>query len=263
MRATPSGPAPAARVVALGASNLTVGLGQVLRGAQELLGGPLEFLGALGRGRSFGADSWFLARRLPGIDGCGLWAALARRPGTSTFALLTDVGNDLVFGAEPATILEWVERALDRLLELQARTVLTALPLENLRRLPGWQLELWRRLLFPLHQVERATLLARAKELDQGLRRVARERALSLVVPRAEWYAADPIHVRRARRAEAWREILAPWGSQAPARGTPLVRGSLPSEWRLVPERRWILGRPGGREQPCARLADGTTVALY
>ncbi len=247
----------------LGASNLAIGLGAVLDAARASIGGPLEVLGALGRGRSYGADSWFLVRRLPGIEGCGLWGALPRRPTPPTLALLTDVGNDLVFGAEPSTVLAWVERALDRLSALHARTVLTTLPLENLRRLPGWQLELWRRLLFPLHRIDRTAVFARAEELDLGLRRVARERGLALVSPRLDWYGVDPIHIRRGGRASAWSEVVAAWGDEPAAGRPPAAPLALPRAWRLVPERRWILGIRGGRQQPCARLADGTTIALY
>jgi len=58
--------------VLLGASNLAIGLDAVLRAAASRLGAPLEVLAALGRGRSYGTDSWFLVRRMPGIADCGM-----------------------------------------------------------------------------------------------------------------------------------------------------------------------------------------------
>jgi hypothetical protein len=248
-----------ARAVLLGASNLTIGLRHALAAASARVGAPLEVLAALGRGRSYGTDSWFLCRRLPGISSCGLWRALQAGEPRPCWALVTDVGNDLPYGATPASILGWVEQALDRLDAAGARTVITSLPLDNLRRIPAWQLELWRKLIFPLHRTSRETILARAEVLDAGLRALASQRGLALVEHQPSWYGADPIHVRRSQRAQAWSTLLAPWGAPSP-RAAPVV---LPPSWSLVPERRWILGLEGGRPQPCARLADGSTLSLY
>ena len=243
----------------LGASNLTAGFHDVLQTAADLLGTPLEVHAALGRGRSYGAASSFFVRRMEGIARCGLWPALQREDSRPTFALLTDVGNDLPFGAAPRTILGWIEAALDRLQGVEARTVLTTLPLANVLRLPAWEFELWRRVMFPFHRIERSAVLEGAKLVDQGLRRMAHERGLALVEPAPDWYGRDPIHIARARRAEAWRRVLAAWA--VPSQGAHLPR--LPPTWTLVPDRRWILGIEGRRSQPSARLEDGTTLALW
>jgi hypothetical protein len=245
--------------VLLGASNLAIGLDAVLRAAASRLGAPLEVLAALGRGRSYGTDSWFLVRRMPGIADCGLWRSLVEGGRRPTWALVTDVGNDLPFGVAPETILGWVEAALDRLERAGARTVITSLPLENLRRLPAWEFELWRRLIFPLHRTSRERVMGGAEMVDAGLRRLARERSIALAQMQPQWYGLDPIHVRRTRRDEAWDRILAGWGE--PVRAVPAAR--LPGAWRQVPERRWILGIEGGRSQPCLRLEDGTTLSLF
>jgi hypothetical protein len=247
------------RVVLLGASNLTAGFHIVLRAAAELLGAPLEVHAALGRGRSYGADSHFFLRRLGGIAGCGLWPTLESGDRRPAFALVTDVGNDLPFGAAPRTILGWIEQALDRLQAVEARTVITTLPLANVLRLPAWEFELWRRVMFPFHRIERTAVLEGAQEVDQGLRRLASARGLALVEPAPDWYGRDPIHIARARRASAWREVLAAWGP--PSHGACLPR--LPPTWTLAPAQRWILGVEGRRSQPCARLEDGTTLALW
>lgn len=67
------------RVVALGASNLTRGFQTVVATARTAWGTDVDVLAALGHGRSYGADSAFLVRRLPGILDSGLW----RRPETA------------------------------------------------------------------------------------------------------------------------------------------------------------------------------------
>ena len=125
----PGGPR---RIVLLGASNLTRGISAVLVEAERHFGSPLEVYAALGHGRSYGMTSRILFRSLPGITECGIWNALAALPAAPTAALVTDVGNDLLYGATPATILHWVDECLRRLAERNARAVLTLLPWDPL-----------------------------------------------------------------------------------------------------------------------------------
>src|SRR5262245_54573300 len=103
------------RIVALGASNLTRGLQTVVSTARGTWGPGVEVLAALGHGRSYGARSHFVFRGLPGILDSGLWGELESRPHVATRALITDVGNDILYGFSPEQTLEWVGEALRRL----------------------------------------------------------------------------------------------------------------------------------------------------
>jgi hypothetical protein len=255
--------APALRAVLLGASNLRVALPLVVDLLRRRAGGPVEALAACGHGRSYGTWSRFLfVRRLPGIAGCGLWPALEARPPLPTLALLTDVGNDLVYGADVDAIARWVEVCLDRLARQQARVVLTLLPLARLERLAPWEVRLAVSLLFPGRQAPWPALLERARELDERLRRLGAERGALLVEPEASWYGIDPIHLRRSRRREVWERLTA--GSP----GSPAADPAAPAGGRirlslLGAEELRLAGRTLRTPQPAARLADGTTVALY
>jgi len=224
-------------------------------------GGPVEVLAACGRGRSYGAWSrFFYVRQLPGIQGCGLWADLAARPPLPTVALVTDVGNDLMYGASVAEIAGWVEASLDRLAAIRATTVMTLLPLARLDRLRPWQYRAARSLLFPGHPAAPLdSLLARAHELNERLEQVGSERGVHLIEPQASWYGIDPIHLRRSRQAEAWDRILSSWPLPGPGAGAGR-RLRLPllgtAEARLC-------GARVRTPQPARRLADGSTLALY
>jgi hypothetical protein len=255
---------PRARCVLLGASNLAQGLRTVLTCARAELGAPLEAYGALGRGRSYGpGHSWFLIRRMKGIAVSGLWPALAAAPPRPTYALVTDVGNDLPFGAQPATILGWVGQALEQLEGHGARCLITALPLENLHALSPAAFGFWRRVIFPTHGISRDQLLRDADALDSGLRRLCAARGHTLVEPRRDWYGIDPVHVWHSKRSAAWTAILAGWHSAGePPRGSR-EGPRWPPSILCVPQRRWVLGFEGGRDQPCVRLSDGSTLSLY
>ena len=70
-----------------------------------------------------------VVRTLPGILQSGLWRTLASLPPARTRGLVTDVGNDIIYGFPPARILEWVEETVERLQEFTPDIVLTELPL--------------------------------------------------------------------------------------------------------------------------------------
>ena len=87
------------RVILLGASNVTLAFPLIVEGLRRSLPEPIELFAAHGHGRSYGLWSRVLMRRLPGIRECGLWESLATRSGEGRpLALVTDVGNDLLFG---------------------------------------------------------------------------------------------------------------------------------------------------------------------
>lgn len=253
---------PVLRAILLGASNLRAGLPIVVDGVRRRAEGAVEILTACGHGRSYGAWSRFLfVRRLPGILGCGLWPALEERPPLRTLALVTDIGNDLVYGVPVAQIAAWMETCLDRLARHQAEIVLTLLPLRRLERLSPRQVRLATAVLFPGRESPWPGLLEQARELDELLRRMGRERGARLVEPAADWYGIDPIHLRRSLRRESWDRIVSLWpqGSETP--GWP-PRGRLRIPLLGAAEMR-LLGIRLRTPQPAAQLADGTTLALY
>jgi hypothetical protein len=252
------------RVVLLGASNLTRGISTVVETAQGIFGSPLEVVAALGHGRSYGMASRVFGRELPGIMQCGLWDALAARPPAETAALITDIGNDLLYGASVGSILDWIAESLDRLAQLEARTIITLLPLESVAAISEWRFLIVRTCSFPKCRARLDEVLARAGELNAGLTELARARRIPTVELRGAWYGFDPIHIRLRFWKEAWREILAAW-CDAPATA-PVARGSL-TRWLYLrsraPEARRVFGVARRALQPSGRLRDGTMISLY
>ncbi len=255
---------PAPRVVLLGASNLTRGFAVALGTARGILGPPIEVMAALGHGRSYGSWSRFLGRGLPGIVECGLWEALRRRPPAPTYALLTDIGNDILYEAPVPAIAGWIEWCLDRLAEAGARTVLTLLPAAGIEALDPRLYLVLRGVLFPGRRLRLSQAVERTRELNLRLVDLARGRGIPLVSPEAAWYGIDPIHVKRRLRREAWTRIL---GGFRSGDGPPTAAG-IPLRLRLelrflAPELRRLAGFERRREQPSRRLSDGSTVAVY
>jgi hypothetical protein len=251
---------PILRVVLLGASNVKMGLPWILsrlRGGAE---GPVEVLAAQGHGRSYGTWSRVLwVRQLPGIASCGLWDDLDRRPPLPTVALVTDVGNDLLYGVEVPRIAEWVGTCLEHLSARQAEIVLGLLPLSSLEKVSPIRYHLIRSILFPGRRAASwGAVLESARTLNETIRQQGLAQGARLVEPSSSWYGIDAIHFRRSMRREAWTHILR--HPRLPREGELRDGGRLPlfgsAELRLF-------GVTLHNPQPVCRFEDGTTVALY
>jgi hypothetical protein len=261
---------PKARIILLGGSNLARGISTIVEiarltvGGAQGGGGPVELLIAKGHGRSYGKRSTVLGRGLPGIIECGLWDALDTRDQRPTFALITDIGNDVAYGAEVPDIAEWVETCIERLAGARARIAMTALPMESLRRLTPVRFKVARSILFPANRFTLDEALERCQDLDALVRGLADSHDIRIMEHDGRWYGVDPIHIRQRHLVAAWTRIMGAW-SDDPKTRIQVRRSAL--RWlrlrSLTPQRWWLLGSQRGRPQPAGRLADGSTISLY
>ncbi|HEX3869851.1 MAG TPA: SGNH/GDSL hydrolase family protein [Pirellulales bacterium] len=256
-------PQPKRRLVLLGASNLTRAMGTVVDITGGMWNEPRDILFALGNGRSYGMWSNLLGRGLPSILHCGIWDALERRPSLPTTALVTDIGNDILYHAPVVQIAEWIERCLDRLRRAGARTVITGLPVCNLARLSRRRFLFFRTLFMPFCRLSLAEVVDRTHQLNERIERMAGERGV-LVIQQEHWYGSDPIHIRMRQWGPAWRQILAPWTDDATAFSNGSKRLVVGLRLHLLsPAERTLFGARLHRSQPCARWPDGTTISIY
>jgi hypothetical protein len=242
---------------------LSRGLPTVVATARGAWSEPLDIIAAAGRGRSYGLKSRFLGRELVGITASGLWTELENRPPLPTAALVTDVGNDIMYGASVDVILGWVSVVLRRLRSQGAETVVTALPMEPLRTLSPRTYTVLRSLLFPANRDSYSAARRRVDELDAGLRRVVAEQGATLFEPPPSWYGFDVIHIRRALWGAAWKELVETWRPPLPVKRVAVRPWTwLGVQLQSPAERRWF-GIRQARRQPCATFSDGSRLSLY
>ncbi len=249
------------RVVTLGASNLTRGFHTVVSTSRSLWGPKVEVVAALGHGRSYGGRSRMLFRELPGILDSGLWAHLGAAPPADTRALVTDVGNDILYGFPAQQVLGWVEETTERLGRVTADITLTDLPLDSIRQLSRAKFLAFRSVLVPSCRLSLAQVVETAERVNTGLAALAAARNLRFLQLRPDWYGFDPIHIRPALWRAAWQEIL----------GGTATAGTADSSQRLEalrlylmkPERQWLFGVEQLSPQAGVELASGGRVWLY
>jgi hypothetical protein len=205
-----------------------------------------------------------LGRALPGILQCRLWEALSDAEAGPTFALVTDIGNDILYGHPVDRIAGWVEACIDRLLAMNARIVVASLPIESLVRLGPIRYHVARQILFPTHYLGFREAWRRIERLDEKIRGLALSKKVALADLDGAWYGLDPIHIMKRRRREAWESILGAWreGEDDPP-GAVRAERRFPSLRFAVPDERWILGVRQHRDQPWRCLQDGSTVSAY
>ena len=181
-----------------------------------------------------------------------------------TAALVTDIGNDLLYGAPIERILEWVAGCLDRLADVGATTIVTELPVANIGGLSEARFRFFRRLFFPRSALALAEAEAQAAALNEGLLELCDARKIPVISASNSWYGLDPIHLKRGAQRRAWPTLLAAW--RAAQEPITLERGSL---WTsaylrcLAPFERSLFGIHRRTPQPSGRMSDGTTISLY
>jgi hypothetical protein len=249
----------------LGASNGARGIGTIVDVAREQLGSPLEVLAAMGHGRSYGLTTSIPFRTLPGILDSGLWRALEERPPLPTWTLLTDVGNDLIYGCPPEQVAAWIADAAGRLREQSVRLLLTGLPLSSVQRVGRLRFVAFRSALFPKSTLQLADAQRYAIELDAAVRQLAAQHRAEFFAPDARWYGLDPIHIRVLVQRDAWRTIFFALTqknfSLSSALHSPL------RDWlrmmMIRPQQSRVFFRAREVAQPAVVLRDGTSISFF
>lgn len=255
---------PQQSLVVLGASNVTRSISTVVETAQWTMSRPVDLFIVAGLGRSYGMETWVLGRSLPSILDCGVWERLRRAEVPPSSALLTDIGNDLIFGASPRTIAGWVERCVDRLSSDDCPIVITRLPLESISSLSRARFLIIRNLMFPSSRLTYEFALEGSQELDERVQEIATKRNLSTVRPQRNWYGVDPIHIRQTSIRPAWKFFFSAFDQPESNARTPSSR--LVEHWRLkfsCPHERKIFGVRQARQQPALSMRDGSRVSFY
>lgn len=251
------------RVIIIGASNVSRGLRSLISQALAQLGGPIEFMIAAGFGRSLGISSQVIIRRLPSIRECELWNELRKRPELPTFAMVTDLGNDLPYEILIPQILFWFEELLKTLSEHQANIVYASLPIASIKRIQRWQFNVLRRVLFPGSKLKFEDAIQFAHELDEKSQEISKFFSAKMIEPNERWYGVDPIHIKRRFLSEAWQTYTRQWTASDKSPPSNTDAKTRIATWRLRPFRRWLMNREQLRSQPCWQSPDIGSISLY
>jgi hypothetical protein len=255
---------PTRRVILLGASNLTRSFPTVVATVRQTWSEPIEIMAAMGHGRSYGQETSVLGKKISGIFPCALWQDLQNRAKLPTTALVTDIGNDLLYGVTPEVLLDWVDRCLNKLALAGAATIVTQLPAGSIERLGERRFQLFRRVLFPRSTLTLEDAKRLVVEINERLLALGESRKIPVITASPSWYGFDPIHFMRRAKGDAWSTVLSGWRSTSEpltyARQSVWMTAYLAA---LAPLKHSQFGFDRRTAQPCGRFSDGTTISLY
>ncbi len=262
---TETAPHAPTRVILLGASNLTRGLPTLFHTAKHVFNTPIHMHAAIGHGRSYGKRSSVLVRTLPGILESELWPALEHTPPAArTVALVSDIGNDILYGIAPETLLDWINTALDQLEALEVTTAITTLPIASIQKVPRWQAHLAKLIAYPGRGPSIRETIKIATQIDTCVRDLAETRNLALIEQHAAWYGFDPIHITAANWSTAAQAMFAPLVvtelTESPQRPPLRLRLRLRTARPRIMK---VFGLTLTRTQPACVFADDSTLSLY
>ena len=241
----------AERFVVLGASNVSRGLSRLTAVVRARAPGPVELFVAAGHGRGYGVNTRVAWRRLPAILSSGLWRALDRERVARPAALVTDVGNELLYGLGVTAVATAVRDAVQRLCDRGGRVAITGLPLASIAGVGPVRYRLMRTVYVPGCRLPLAAIKDAALWLDDELRTIAAATGSVILDQPAAWYGFDAIHVRRSRLSELWQRVGDAWGLP-PARHRPRAElvdwaalAAQPAEVRSLAGRMLLTRQPG------------------
>ncbi len=199
------------RFVVLGASNVSRGLARLAAALRSRVAGPSDLFVAAGHGRGYGVNTRVAWRRLPSILASGLWRALDRDAAAAPAALVTDVGNELLYGLGVTAVATAVSEAVERLRDRGGRVAITGLPLASIAGVGQARYRLMRTVYVPGCQLALGELQEAARWLDDELRAIAVDTGSTFLEQPGDWYGFDAIHVKRRRLDGLWQAVGDAW----------------------------------------------------
>ena len=249
-------------VVVLGASNVSRGLSRLVA-AMESRSPGAELFVAAGHGRGYGVNTRVAARRLPSILQSGLWRGLDRQSGAAPVALVTDIGNELLYGFSVEQITSWVRESVRRLADRGATIAITRLPMAGIATVGGFRYRALRTFFVPGCSLSLADLKRATARLDSELLAIAGDYGARIIEQPAHWYGFDTLHVRRRHLDDLWLTACSAWG--LPVVESPFT--SSVTDWLKIgtkaAEVRSLAGVMRFTPQPVLPLRSGGTLSLY
>jgi len=196
-------------LILMGASNLSRGCFALSRFMKVCLyPRKVQVLIATGPGRAYHAFGGLLSVKYPPIESSELFekAQEQAESGAQIIALVTDIGNDIMYGVPTGELITTLERVFERLQSLHSKIFYTPLPVASEEGIHPLTFYILRTLLFPYSRVPYDTAMAGIIEVNRFLRESACR--YGTMIPATEQFLGmDKIHYGWLRGHLAWSHV--------------------------------------------------------
>lgn len=193
--------------ILLGASNLSrayQGLVHYLE--RGLHPRPVRFLNALGPGRGYCAPGGLLNVVYPPIGACGILDSACMAGEERILALVTDIGNDIMYDVPAAQIIDSLDKLFAQLKERGADILVTVIPRYLEKAMDDFHFRCLRAAFFPKSRVEMHSATSAVREINSFLQAEATGR-ITLISGLEDCYSFDKIHFSPIKMHRAWTRI--------------------------------------------------------
>ncbi len=229
-------------LILLGASNLARGCFALGRHIQACLHPrPVEVMIATGPGRGYCVPGGLLTVVYPPIQSSRIFEAAREKfaSGYRVIALVTDIGNDIMYGVSPEALTETLHQIFTRLQSMRAEVFYTPIPQIFETGIHPALFHVLRTVLFPGSRVSYDQTQRAVGRVNRFLQDAATNH-LRLVPDMDRFTGMDEIHYSVFHAAHAWTYIaermLSPFGISVPRALTfpEMVRSYGADIWKLV-----------------------------
>ena len=193
----------------MGASNLARGYTLLKRYLSKYLGSKnIEFLNALGPGRGFCAKGGMFNFIYPPIQDCQVVEAAEKKTKNTRVVLITDLGNDLMYGVTADELIEYLDMLIDRILKWNAEIFLTSIHINIKKDISRRIFYILRFIFYPRSKInfEEADLLI--TKINLYLEEKTRKNKKVHLITGMESYAgSDKIHYSLLKMHKAWSKV--------------------------------------------------------
>ena len=196
-------------LVFLGASNLGRGFTALSNCLVKALSPhPVEIINAFGPGRGYCAKGGFLFVKYPPVWGedIRLFIREKARDCSRILVLVTDIGNDIMYGVPAEDVIRCLENIFREFKNLNAHLLVSAIHVDLEKDLNETYFRILRTFFYPRSHVKFATAAASVKQINRFLEN-SRNGHIHLLKGMKEYAGADKIHYSLSKSHKGWSRV--------------------------------------------------------
>ena len=130
---------------------------------------PATFIHAMGPGRGYLSRGGILNTTYPPIIDCGILESIQkiRKPNQQIIVLITDIGNDIMYGIHSEKIIEGLQNIFDTLGEVTKNIFITPIPINLKNDIGEFYFRVLRCIFFPKSSINYSQTLESIKVINQ------------------------------------------------------------------------------------------------
>lgn len=194
----------------MGASNLARGYSLLTRHISSCFGkNKVEFLNALGPGRGFCARGGMFNFTYPSIQDCRILDVAQKKSCDSRVVLITDIGNDLMYGVSAGTLIESLDGLIDKALQWDAEVFLTSIHVNLKKDVSQTTFFILKSFFYPGSNITYEETDLFIKQVNGYLKEKAgKNERVHLISGMESFAGADKIHYSLLKTHSAWEKVV-------------------------------------------------------